>query len=189
MHAHRFIFLKTKKTASSSVEFALGEFCGDSDIITPASKNEEALRVGRRAQNYWLPWAKRSVVGVLRAPFSKAPERHVGFDNHMPAARVRRLVGESVWASYFKFAFERILGIGTRYTTGATPSAPLLPPFEVFSDQGPSLAENHPEFRHLHKIDGHIAVDHVGRYASAERRPAGIFVVRLELPARPGCRA
>jgi hypothetical protein len=162
-HAHRFIFLKTKKTASSSIEFALGAFCGDSDIITPASENEEALRVGHRAQNYWLPWSKRSVIGMLRAPFSKAPERHVGFYNHMPAARVRRLVGENVWASYFKFAFERnpwdrqVSLYYWRYPDRAT-----RPPFEIFL-KDPRWLKTTRNFG-IYSIDGRIAVDLVGRY-------------------------
>ena len=33
-HKHKFIFFKTRKTAGSSIQVALGEHCGDNDIIT-----------------------------------------------------------------------------------------------------------------------------------------------------------
>jgi hypothetical protein len=33
-HKHRFVFIKTRKTASSSIEVALSEVCGPDDIIT-----------------------------------------------------------------------------------------------------------------------------------------------------------
>lgn len=33
-----FIFIKTRKTAGTSVELALGEHCGPDDIITPIGK-------------------------------------------------------------------------------------------------------------------------------------------------------
>jgi hypothetical protein len=34
-HKHKFIFLKTRKTASTSTEFALDEICGPDDVVTP----------------------------------------------------------------------------------------------------------------------------------------------------------
>lgn len=162
-HSRRFIFLKTKKTAGSSIEFALAEFCGDEDVITPASPDEEPLREGRRAQNYWLPWHRRSPVGMVRAPFSKTPERHIGFYNHMRAARARRLLGEEVWSGYFKFAFERnpwdrqVSLYYWRY-----PDAAKRPPFGDF------IRDRKWQKRtwnfDIYTIGGELAVDFVGRY-------------------------
>jgi len=37
-HKHKFIFLKTKKTASTSLEIALSKICGKDDIVTPVSE-------------------------------------------------------------------------------------------------------------------------------------------------------
>ena len=34
-HEHKFIFLKTKKTAGTAIEAALSELCGPSCVITP----------------------------------------------------------------------------------------------------------------------------------------------------------
>ncbi len=63
-HKHKFIFIKTKKTASTSLEIVLSKLCGDNDIITPVSEltwtgqirrfeknNEEDLRKKINAPN------------------------------------------------------------------------------------------------------------------------------------------
>ena len=43
-HKHKFIFLKTVKTAGTSIEIALSKYCGPDDIITPASPEDEITR-------------------------------------------------------------------------------------------------------------------------------------------------
>ena len=56
-HEHKFIFLKTKKTAGTSIELALSQLCGPDDIITPLTQIDEALRAGGRgAQNLAAAW-------------------------------------------------------------------------------------------------------------------------------------
>jgi len=51
-HEHKFIFLKTKKTAGTSIELALTELCGPEDVITPLTEIDEARRAnGRGPQN------------------------------------------------------------------------------------------------------------------------------------------
>ena len=91
-HEHRFIFLKTRKTAGTSVEIALSRICGPDDIITPITETDEQLRKaagGRPPQHY------------------TAPPLEIEGRAHMPASAVRRIVGTDVWESYFKFAIER----------------------------------------------------------------------------------
>jgi hypothetical protein len=46
-HKHKFIFLKTRKTASTSTEFALNEICGPDDVVTPVGVIDETKRTGR----------------------------------------------------------------------------------------------------------------------------------------------
>jgi len=43
-HAHRFIFIKTTKTAGSSPEMTLTKYCGPDDIVTPMSPADERKR-------------------------------------------------------------------------------------------------------------------------------------------------
>ena len=53
-HKYKFIFLKTKKTAGTSIEISLSRFCGDDDIIIPINLQDEAIRklLGKKPQNY-----------------------------------------------------------------------------------------------------------------------------------------
>ena len=102
-HQHRFIFLKTRKTAGTSVEIALSKVCGPDDIITEISPEDEKLRQaagGRPPQNFESPPLERKaynhmgakavrdrpesplvLVGCLRCADyleSEFPERHCG---------------------------------------------------------------------------------------------------------------
>jgi hypothetical protein len=57
-HQYRFISIKVQKTAGASVEIALSQFCGPTDVITPPHKKDEVLRESlsfRGPQNYYLP--------------------------------------------------------------------------------------------------------------------------------------
>ncbi len=53
-HKYKFIFLKTKKTAGTSIEISLSRYCGDKDIITPIMFEDEKIRadLGKYPQNY-----------------------------------------------------------------------------------------------------------------------------------------
>ena len=43
-HRHKFVFMKTRKTAGTSIEIALSEHCGPSDIVSPNDPADEELR-------------------------------------------------------------------------------------------------------------------------------------------------
>ena len=43
-HEHKFIFIKTRKTAGTSIETALSKFCGESDSLTSLSSEDEVAR-------------------------------------------------------------------------------------------------------------------------------------------------
>lgn len=106
-HKHKFIFLKTAKTAGTSVEHALRTLCGPDDIITPVFP-DEGIGMGLPAQNYesaprfpsrdWLCRFRS------RLRFKSAPG---DFYNHMPGWRVQARIGDEMWNGYFKFCFER----------------------------------------------------------------------------------
>lgn len=67
---HRFCFIKTHKTAGTSLEIALSKHCGDEDILTPMGGADEELRLrlsGRGAQNYRVRISDLSITTGLRA--------------------------------------------------------------------------------------------------------------------------
>ncbi|UCH10902.1 MAG: sulfotransferase family 2 domain-containing protein [Fidelibacterota bacterium] len=106
-HAYRFIFLKTNKTAGTSIEIALSEFCEETDIITPITPEDEEVRRSlgfRGPQNYRIPLLRYQLRDWMRL-FLRG--QRTAFFNHMAAVDVKRLVGEQVWSSYYKFCFER----------------------------------------------------------------------------------
>lgn len=106
-HARKFIFLKTHKTAGTSLEIALSRYCGAQDILTPIA-GDEAERVassGGGARNYHLPLSKYRP-GHYYARFLRR-ERPVAYTEHMRAVDARRVLGEKIWNEYFKFTIVR----------------------------------------------------------------------------------
>ncbi len=91
-HEHRFIFMKTLKTAGTSVEIELSRVCGPDDVITPLPEDDEALRRergGRGPQHFTSP------------PLTERVHEHIR------ASKVRPILGREVWDGYYKLAIER----------------------------------------------------------------------------------
>ena len=78
-HKHKFIFIKTRKTAGTSIQDALTKICGSDDIITPDVDTE-----GRN---------------VEQSCWNGHPHPHL-WD-------VKQLVGKEIWDNYYKFTFVR----------------------------------------------------------------------------------
>jgi len=110
-HTRKFIFIKTRKVSGTSMEISLSQFCGEGDIITPISYEDELVRLdlgGVLPQNYGDPKEQqfRDLIMARRADNPKT--RHKGqFYNHVPAVEVREYVGQQVWDEYFTFSMER----------------------------------------------------------------------------------
>jgi len=100
-HARRFVFIKTPKSASTSVEAALSALCGPDDVITPIGPE----RVARQpdAQNYLRGEAERA----LRPDGFAEPLQDRDFYNHMPLSKVAEYAGEETVRRYLKIAFVR----------------------------------------------------------------------------------
>ena len=78
-HKFRFIFIKTLKTAGTSIEVYLSPRCGDEDILTP----------------------------ILPALEGHQPRNFGRYYNHFSAWGVRATVAPEIWTDYFKFCVER----------------------------------------------------------------------------------
>ncbi|MCB1866211.1 MAG: sulfotransferase family 2 domain-containing protein [Chromatiales bacterium] len=166
-HEHRFIYIKTFKTASTSVEAALAPVCGERDIITPASRERMAERPGQRAQNWRLEHPLVPRRSVWRRILGRPERRYhpsVGYYEHMPAWRVRAYLGERIWNEYFKFSFERNpWDRQVSWYHYKTKSARTRPGFDAFlADRKRAWVDNFA----LYSIDGEIALDFIGRYES-----------------------
>jgi hypothetical protein len=110
-HKYRFIFLKTRKTAGTSIEISLGRYCGEADIITPIGVDPEAEKSGHRPRNYSglfnpLPELLFSQLGEKKRCIRHFMSRR-RFWNHLTARAVRARIGRRIWNDYFKFCFER----------------------------------------------------------------------------------
>jgi hypothetical protein len=189
-HRHRFIFIKTAKTAGTSIEIALSRFLGPEDVLTPTAATDDRMRResgGRFPQNYrrsrdqtLFDRARILLYGVPKARFHK----------HMGAAEIRALLPDVVWNSYFKFCVER----------NPWDRAVSLYHWRRKAAQGQSLSEFIASGalqdlrrlgRDLYTIDGEIVVDRIIRFEDLEteleevRRKIGL-PVPLELPRAKG---
>jgi len=168
-HAHKFIFIKTKKTAGTAIEAALSELCGPDDVITPYRAESEEDRKGRPPQNFRIEHKLKPQRPLWRKLLGR-PERYyhrsVGYYEHMPAWRVRTYVGEEIWESYFKFAFDRNpWDRQVSWYFYKTKSKRWRPNFERFmGNKRRAYVDNYQ----LYTIDGAPALDLIGRYESLD---------------------
>ena len=167
-HKHKFIFLKTKKTAGTSIELGLTRLCGDSDVITPLLPPDEELRSGQRgAQNWRRHGWWQSPRPFWERRMKKAAPEDYGFYNHMTAAAAKCLIDDDkVWRNYFKFAFDRNpWDRQVSYYHYCFRNRTKRPPFDRFIESDPRARLNNYD---IYSIDGDVAVDFVGRYETLE---------------------
>ena len=91
-HTHKFIYLKTKKTGGTSVEAYLERFCLPEDITDYGSHD--------RAQTI-------SDCGIVGSRHEGRSIKTDIYYNHMPAYKVKELVGDDVWNNYHKICVMR----------------------------------------------------------------------------------
>ncbi|MGH9336780.1 MAG: sulfotransferase family 2 domain-containing protein [Vicinamibacteria bacterium] len=175
-HRHRFIFLKTRKTASTSFDIALSRYCGPDDTITRLNSEDEELRGSLNLpgpQNYRVPvrhWTARdSVKFILR-------KRVPSYTQHMSARSLRARIGRKVWDTYLKFCVERnpydkAISLYYWRMRHLTRRPPLLEFLRSVDDH--SLSNFH-----IYGIRDRIEVDHVIRYEKLEE---GIDFLSSEL--------
>ena len=84
-HRKRFIFTKTLKTAGTSVESYFEPYCMPEGTWEQSHEREEHV-------------SEAGVIGY-RGSSAAQPQWY----NHMPAVRIRELVGTEVWNDYYKF--------------------------------------------------------------------------------------
>ena len=166
-HEHKFIFLRTKKTAGTSIELALSDLCGPDDVITPLTREDEARRAGRRGAQNWRLHSWWKSPRLLKSAWFKFSAKDYGFYNHMKAAEMRAHIDPAVWRSYFKFAFERnpwdrqVSLYYHRYR-----EEDERPDFATFIHKDKKAHINNFG---VYSIDGNLAVDFLGRFETLEK--------------------
>jgi hypothetical protein len=100
-YKHNFLFLKTAKTAGTSFEIALSKYAGKKDIVTPVFKEDEVHRQGSsRPQNY------SSSLHMMMVRLGLTSSKGI-FYNHIPARRVKKLVGPELFEKLLKVSITR----------------------------------------------------------------------------------
>jgi hypothetical protein len=195
-HRHRFIFIKTEKTAGSTVEFYLRQFCGPDDIVTPLGATEEALaratgisgpnNCGRRMV---APWRLRRK-DLLWMKENRKYRSYNRFYNHLPARLIKERIGDDMWNSYTKVTIVRDpweKTISLYHWRNREPKRPLRPLDEAIEE----VVNNWQ----IYTIDDQAQVDYFIRYenlqtdleALRDRLGLGgdINLVRLKSGIRP----
>lgn len=106
-HKYKFIFIKTVKTAGTSIETYLSQICGEDDIVTPIFPHVKP-HIARNYTGYFnpIPEFLLNRGRDLRQCFRKLYDRQK-FYNHIPAQLVKYRVPVRIWNTYFKFCVER----------------------------------------------------------------------------------
>jgi hypothetical protein len=173
-HSRRFIFIKTKKTAGTSLEIALSRYCGRDDIIAPLVDCDEKARLhysGMRAQNYQKPFSRANFTERVRMIFSR--DAVPRFREHLAAADARKLIGREIWDSYLKFTvvrnpYDRMI---SRYFWSLNNGKKAAERYDInsFNQYLRYYPEHINENWNIYTAGDELLVDEVARYENFEK--------------------
>jgi hypothetical protein len=106
-HKYKFIFVKTAKTAGTSIEAYLSRHCDQNDILTPIHPSLET-HTARNYQGRWNPIreiSNNNYNGIGRTIRDFIAQNK--FQNHMKAKTIRNRISPDIWNNYYKFCVER----------------------------------------------------------------------------------
>ena len=105
-HKYKFIFIKTKKTAGTSIESYLSRHCGLDDVLTeispPVVHHSARNHRGLFSPIKEMALGPKDAIKALGHFFNRK-----NYYSHMPAMVLRARIPEKIWNSYFKFCVER----------------------------------------------------------------------------------
>ena len=177
-HKYKFIFIKTVKTAGTSIEVFFSQHCGPDDVVTPIEPPVDAHRP-RNFSGFVNPLPEivdhpKKFLFAIRHMFSQRK-----FYNHMPATLVQQRVPRRVWQNYFKFCVERNPWdkvLSHYHMHAARAKEPLS--LDDYLARG-KLPINYP--RYTDSAGDKIIVDRVLRYENLNTELADVFA-RLDIP-------
>lgn len=176
-HDHPFVFLKTRKTAGTSVEMVLESLCvpPGQEIVEfrPTQKSEHGI-VGARGPFVFKGW--------------KQIFRHFEWRNHQSAAFVRRMIGRKEWDARAKITtvrnpFDRMVSY-FNYSRRVK----KLPAFADFSDARAAFQDfchsrAWRDDRKIVHINGKFIIDHTVRFENLDGDLRSL-AQKLDLPLR-----
>ena len=181
---HRFIFIKTRKTAGTSIQTALTQVCGAQDVIAGGKKQKaQNCRKGR----FTYPLLKAKAL-ITRRPLWPATR---GRAKHATISDVTAVMGVQT-DSYFKFAFVRnpFDLVVSRFFWDLASNRHTYRDFTLWLKQHYSR-EGRWERDLLHRythINGESRMDFIGRYEYLERDFRKVCTLlslgNLELPRK-----
>lgn len=188
-HKHRFIFIKTRKTAGTSIDIALSKVCGDEDIITdcglPEDRELREVCGGKPTQNIYYDgkYTFRHWLEYIRK------RKKIHFKEHLPAEKAKKMLGHDTWNRYFKFCVERNpwdKALSLYYWRTRDMDSP--PSFINFLR---SCKHKHLSNWYFYTINDELAVDYVVQYAELTKELENIaqklrFTKPVELPRAKG---
>ena len=93
-HVHKFIFIKSEKTAGTSVEAALSRYCSGHDVVTPINDYSH-----NRDENGEFIHQSMNADEFIKLDLPNL--------QHVDARTIRSQVTPEVWDTYFKFSITR----------------------------------------------------------------------------------
>jgi hypothetical protein len=198
-HTHRYLFLKSVKTAGTSIEAAMSQSCSGNDVVTPlgdfSHNRDETGGALHRAMNAdALPWWDKETIG-----------QHVG------ATLMKRHLPPEIWQDYLKFSIARnpwdrmvsLFAWKTRNDAAMKPQKRLIHKLGVHFDELAELRKNFATFvsrgfetnDRFYILDGELCADFMIRYENMNDDLAALTkrlglpplnVPRLKTGIRPG---
>jgi hypothetical protein len=177
-HSRQFIFIKSAKTAGTSLETALSNFCSGDDVVTPLGDYEfNKDPTGR--------WQHKAM-------------NEGNFEQHDWATTIRDKVAPEVWNNYFKFSiarnpWDRAVSLFTWKSRNKSKSSSRTGFFQKISNKDDELETTRTAFKEFlasdwetndrfYVIEDRLCVDFVLRYESLDD---DIETLRLRLGLPP----
>ena len=169
-HKHKFIFVRTEKTAGSSLQLALARMCGADDVVTGTGPLKH--------QTHWPRWTKVMPAGI--SPLRRMFPKQFGFHPHASISQIRDYYGEDVYKSYFKFTIERNpwdrqLSLYCHRKRKQHQTAPIKFERDMRSPIYRSLHYTRLRNWEIYSIDDQVAVDYVIRFEDLETGVRHVF--------------
>ncbi len=107
-HKYKFIFIKTSKTASTSLEVMLSSICSSKDIFTPIFPHVHKHKA-RNFKGLFNPF-RELIICKIPFPFGGTITDFFNrnrYYNHITSCLVKSRTRSKIWNNYFKFTIER----------------------------------------------------------------------------------